>query len=216
MTIPLDPGPFPSFCPNGYVGLSFDDGPTAYTPKLLAALNKYQVKATFFDIGAQVQKYPAYAKQEAAAGDWIGNHTWDHPAMATLTAAQQVAELQQAQAEIQEVTGQTPVLWRPPYDSINGQVAASGYDTGLTWVSWTTDTYDYNGISAAQIESNAATVPPGGILLMHDGYQTTINALPTIIKNLAARGLCAGKVVPSPAPTINGWDETFYAMVGHW
>jgi len=212
-SIPLAPGPYPAKCHNGYVGLSFDDGPTTLTPKYLTTLQRYGAKAYFFDIGAQVAKFPGYARLELADGMWIGNHTMDHPRMAPLTYEQQYAELDQAQTVIAQATGVRPVLWRPPYDSINWSAAQAGYDQGLTWVSWTTDSLDYSGAKPTQIQANALAVPPGGVILLHDGLSTTLKALPGILTGLAARGLCPGKIVPSTVPTITSWDETYYAMV---
>jgi hypothetical protein len=70
--------------------------------------------------------------------------------------------------------------------------------------------------STAQIIANAETVQPGGIILFQDGYQSTLDALPKIVDNLAPRALCAGKIAPSPDPIVTGWDQTFYARVVHW
>jgi peptidoglycan/xylan/chitin deacetylase (PgdA/CDA1 family) len=213
--IPTDPSPRPLQCPNGYVALTFDDGPTQLTPKLLAVLRKLGVKATFFDTGAHAHQYPALVKQETYQG-WVGNHSYSHPHLVALGEPAAFDELLGTNQVLQGITGQSPTLFRPPFDNINYQVDFDARDLGMTSVEWTTDSYDYAKATTAQIEANAEAVQPGGIILFHDGYQRTLDALPKIVDNLAARGLCAGKIVPSADPIVTSWDQTFYAKVVHW
>jgi peptidoglycan/xylan/chitin deacetylase (PgdA/CDA1 family) len=218
VTIPLAPRPYPAQCPNGYVAITFDNGPIpGYTNEIVAVLARYGVKATFFDWGDRAQANPSLVKEQAQHG-WVENHTYDHPDLEALTPVQQLTQMSSTDGIIKHITGVEPYLMRPPLDDVDWQIAHEASSLGLTWVSWTTDTYDYtvDGDTAALVEANAAKVQPGGILLFHDGYQWVIDALPTVIKDLAARGLCAGKIVPSSNPTITSWDETFYAEVGHW
>jgi peptidoglycan/xylan/chitin deacetylase (PgdA/CDA1 family) len=215
VTIPVNSSPRPAQCPNGYVALTFDDGPTKQTPQLLAVLRQIGAKATFFDIGSHALQYPAQVKQESLQG-WVGNHSFSHPDLVTAGEPAAFNDLLGTNQVIQKITGQAPTLFRPPFDDINYRVDFDARDLGMTSVIWTTDSYDYGGASTAQIEANAEKVPPGGIILFHDGYEATIKALPAIVDNLAARGLCAGKIVASAQPIITSWDQTFYATVVHW
>jgi peptidoglycan/xylan/chitin deacetylase (PgdA/CDA1 family) len=215
VVIPVDSSARPAQCPSGYVALTFDDGPTKLTSRLLAVLRQIGVKATFFDTGSHALQFPAQVKQESLQG-WVGNHSFSHPDLVTAGEPAAFNELLGTNQVLQKITGQTPTLFRPPFDDINYRVDFDARDLGMTSVIWTTDSYDYSKASTAQIEANAEKVPPGGIILFHDGYQATIKALPAIIDNLAARGLCAGQIVRSAQPIVTSWDQTFYATVVHW
>src|SRR5579862_7943223 len=86
------------------VALTFDDGPSPYTPAVLSVLQQYHVPATFFEVGEEVPRYPQYAQLLTSAGYPVENHTWSHPDLTTLSPGQVGAQIDQAQAEIQAVT----------------------------------------------------------------------------------------------------------------
>lgn len=185
-------------CPNGYVGLTFDDGPNpASTQALLSALQAGGARATFFIWGQHAQQYPDLLRAEAAAGMWIGNHTWSHPYLTQIGEPNAYNEIAQTQSIIQQTIGQTPTLFRPPYGDTNAQVRSDAQQLGLTAeVLWNVDSQDWNGASTRQIVQAASTMQNGSIILMHDGgYQTTVAAVPQILSDLAARGLCPGRIV---------------------
>lgn len=182
----------------GYVGLTYDDGPNAgTTPQLLNALRSAGVRATFFNIGTKVQQNPTLARSQTNAGMWVGNHSWTHPHLTQMSAAQITSELSQTQQALRNATGQTPRLFRPPYGETNATVRSVEAQQGLTEVLWTVDSRDWAGASTSQIVQAASTLQSGGIILMHDGYQTTINAVPQIVANLNSRSLCAGAISPT-------------------
>jgi peptidoglycan/xylan/chitin deacetylase (PgdA/CDA1 family) len=185
---------------NGYVGLTYDDGPNpSSTSALLNALNQGGAKATFFIWGAHAQQYPSLLQQEASAGMWIGNHTWDHPHLTQLDSGSVTNEISQTQNIIQQTIGQKPTLFRPPYGETNSTVQSIEKQQGMqAEVIWSHDSQDWNGASTSQIVQTASTMTNGSIILMHDGgYQTTIQAVPQILSGLSSRGLCPGKIVPS-------------------
>jgi len=195
----------------GYVALTFDDGPNPSTTNaLLNALRSAGVRATFFNIGQRVQQNPALARAQQAAGMWIGNHSWTHPHMTQLGTAQMASEISQTQQAIQQATGVTPRLFRPPYGETNATLRSVQAQFGLTEVLWSVDSQDWNGASTAQIVQAASTLQDGGVILMHDGYQTTINAIPQIVANLTSRGLCAGMISPVTGRAVapDGTDPT--------
>jgi endo-1,4-beta-xylanase len=197
------PPPGGSDCRSGYVGLTFDDGPiTGTTTQLLNALRTAGVRATFFNIGNKVGPNPALARSQVDAGMWVGNHSWTHPHLTQMTSAQITSELTQTQQALQQATGQTPKLFRPPYGETNATLKAAEAQLGLTEVLWSVDSQDWNGASTAQIVQAASTLQPGGVILMHDGYQTTINAIPQIVANLTSRGLCAGMISTSTGQAV--------------
>jgi peptidoglycan/xylan/chitin deacetylase (PgdA/CDA1 family) len=185
-------------CPAGYVGLTYDDGPNpSSTTALLNALKAGGAKATFFIWGQHAQQYPNLLQQEVASGMWIGNHTWTHPHMTQIGEPNAYNEIAQTQNLLQQLTGQRPTLFRPPYGETDAQVQNDERSLGITAeVLWNVDSQDWNGASTAQIVQAASTMRNGSIILMHDGgYQTTIQAVPQILSGLASRGLCPGRIV---------------------
>ena len=176
------------------VALTFDDGPSPYTPQVLAMLKHYNVHATFFLWGQHVQQYPTYAQQELAAGNALGNHTWSHPDLTTLSAAGVTTELTEAQNVIRQATGYTPTMFRPPYGSHNSNVLAVAGQVGLSsTIIWSYAPLDWEmpgtSVIASRVLSNTSN---GSIILLHDGggdRSQTVAALPTIIQGLQARGL---------------------------
>ena len=77
--------PLPSWRAGGSIALTFDDGPSAFTPQVLGVLRQNGVRATFFDVGQQVQANPGITQETSQAGDAIGNHSWSHPNLTLLT-----------------------------------------------------------------------------------------------------------------------------------
>ncbi len=182
-------------CGNGYVALTYDDGPNpSTTGALLSALQAAGARATFFNIGQRAQANPSLVRAQQSAGMWIGNHSWTHPHLTQLSTAQITSELSQTQQAIQQATGTAPRLFRPPYGETNANLRAVESQLGLTEVLWSVDSQDWNGASTAQIVQAASNLQAGGVILMHDGYQSTINAVPQIVANLNSRGLCPGMI----------------------
>jgi peptidoglycan/xylan/chitin deacetylase (PgdA/CDA1 family) len=176
------------------VALTFDDGPSPYTPQVLAVLEQYNVKATFFLWGQHVQQYPGYAQQALAAGNALGNHTWTHPYLTTLSDAGIMTELSNAQNAIKQATGYTPALFRPPYGEYSVSVLAAAGQLGLSsTILWSYAPLDWEtpppDVIVSRVLDNAAD---GSIILLHDGggdRSNTVAALPAIIQGLQARGL---------------------------
>jgi endo-1,4-beta-xylanase len=207
-----------SFAPppacTGYVGLTFDDGPTASTPALLAILSHYRATATFFDIGANMQQYPAMVTAEAKTGQ-VGNHSYDHPYLDELTYPQIFNELLGTNQIAQQLTGTVPVLFRPPFDRLDADVTAAQYSLGLVTALWNIDSDDYDGISAAQIAHNVWNASPGDVILFHDGLRNTLAALPTILQHFQNERLCAGELIPSATPHF-AWPTQSYGNVNFY
>ncbi|MCA2214054.1 polysaccharide deacetylase family protein [Jidongwangia harbinensis] len=188
---------------NGYVALTYDDGPKAGTvDQLLNALRSAGARATFFNQGNQVQQNPNGVRAQQNAGMWIGNHSWSHPHMTNLSQQQMASEISQTQNAIQQITGTAPRLFRPPYGESNATLRSVQSQYGLTEVMWSVDSRDWNGASTAQIVQAASQAQDGGVILMHDGYQSTIQAVPQIVSNLANRNLCPGMISPSTGRAV--------------
>lgn len=201
-------------CRNGYVNLSFDDGPNANTPVLLKALKDNGLKATFFDTGNNMLAYPQYVKDAIAAGHQVGFHSINHDNLPAMGRDFWLNDINYGKWIFDTYFGFSPTVFRPPYGATNPELRADVNWIGMTEVIWTTDTNDWDGRSAKSIAAEAAKVKPGGFVLMHDSEWThTVEALPTIAKDLKARGLCTGKIVSSTTP-VNAWQGLdFYATV---
>lgn len=202
-----------SACANGYVGLTFDDGPNpGTTMPLLNALRAGGARATFFIWGQHAAQHPNLLRAEQAAGMWIANHTFTHPHLTQIGEPAAFNEINQTQQTIRQLTGLTPNLFRPPFGETNAQVRSDESRLGLTEVLWTVDSRDWAGASTEQIVQAAATLRAGGIILMHDaGFQTTVAAVPQILGGLSSRGLCPGRIVFTPV-NISGAGQIFHAV----
>jgi peptidoglycan/xylan/chitin deacetylase (PgdA/CDA1 family) len=197
-------------CRNGYVGLTFDDGPSPTAPDLLKALKREGLRATMFNQGNNALARPDLVRAERRAGMWVGNHTFTHPDLTTLDEAQRFQEIASTQWVLRDITRRTPKLFRPPFGATNDAVRADADRIGVLEVLWTVDSEDWNGATVEQIVARAATLTDGGIILMHDWPPNTVQAIPGIAQVLRERGLCAGKIVYTPEAVPYG-STTFHA-----
>ncbi|BAL86200.1 putative polysaccharide deacetylase [Actinoplanes missouriensis 431] len=200
-------------CANGYVALTYDDGPNpGNTTNLLNALRSAGLRATMFNTGQNAASNPGLVAAQVSAGMWVANHSYTHPHMLTLSAAQMSSELSRTQSAISSAGGGTPVLFRPPYGETNATLQSAASALGLRTVIWDVDSQDWNGASTAQIVQAASTLTNGQIILMHDQYATTVAAIPQIAAGLRNRGLCAGMISPTTgravAPSSGGTPGT--------
>jgi peptidoglycan/xylan/chitin deacetylase (PgdA/CDA1 family) len=168
------------------VALTFDDGPSLMqTPAILATLERLHARATFFEEGDHVQGREALMRQILAAGDEIGNHSFDHPLDPGY------GELAATDRRIRAATGFEPCLFRPPYGLLDARVAAAALRNRLATVLWDVNSQDDRHPGAAAIRANVLSLAqPGSIVLMHDGghHPQTVRALPGVIRGLRARG----------------------------
>ena len=207
----------PKACRNGYVSISYDDGPTASTPDLLKALRKADITATFFNTGAHAEEFPKYVLAESDAGHEIANHSYSHANFQTIGDDAAIAELKQSQRILAKGRVDEPEFYRPPYGATTPAIAERAKNRlGLTEVIWTVDTNDWDGRSTDEIMNTLATVEDGDFVLMHDGYPNTIAAVPKIAALLKAKGLCDGRIAKSKTP-VQAWENlSFNATVKAW
>jgi peptidoglycan/xylan/chitin deacetylase (PgdA/CDA1 family) len=188
---------------NGYVALTYDDGPNpGTTQQLIGALQAAGARATFFNIGQNAQNNPSLVQAQQNAGMWTANHSWSHQHMTQLSPDQMAAEISQTQNAIQQAIGTAPTLFRPPFGETNGTLQSVEAQFGLTEVIWDVDSRDWAGASTYEIVQAAQSLQDGGVILMHDGYQTTIDAVPQIVADLESRGLCTGMISPSTGRAV--------------
>lgn len=169
------------------VAITFDDGPSPHTPKLLKILAEYDAPATFFLLGKQVGVYPKLARQVAEAGHQIGNHSYSHPAYTTLTATGIRKQSTRSDELINRITGVKPTIMRPPYGARNARVDAQ-LNYGI--ILWDVDTLDWKSKNPdAIIAEVQRSTRRGSIILLHDIHPTSVAAVPGILKVLKAKGL---------------------------
>jgi peptidoglycan/xylan/chitin deacetylase (PgdA/CDA1 family) len=190
-------------CSAGYVALTFDDGPNAGTTnQLINALRQGNATATVFPTGSRAQGNPSLVQAYRNAGLQIGNHSWDHPHLTTLSAGDIQSQLSRTQQAIQQAAGVTPALFRPPYGETNATVQQAATSLGMRQIIWDQDSQDWNNASAAQIRQAAARLTNGQNILMHDWPANTIQAIPGILQDLQARNLCTGHISPSTGRAV--------------
>ncbi|MFC9115739.1 polysaccharide deacetylase family protein [Streptomyces sp. NPDC052492] len=188
---------------NGYVGLTFDDGPsTGSTMNLLNALKQNGLRATMFNQGQNAAANPSLVKAQVDAGMWVANHSYTHPHMTQLSQAQMDSEISRTQQAIASAGGGTPKLFRPPYGETNSTLRSVEAKYGLTEVIWDVDSQDWNNASTDAIVQAASRLNDGQVILMHDWPANTIAAIPRIAQNLASRGLCAGMISPQTGRAV--------------
>ncbi|MGW0912935.1 polysaccharide deacetylase family protein [Streptomyces sp. NPDC002784] len=203
-----NPTPAQAATCNGYVALTFDDGPSGSTPALLNALTQNGLRATMFNQGQYAAANPAQVRAQVNAGMWVANHSYTHPHLTQLSQAQIDSELSRTQQAISNAGGGTPVLFRPPYGETNATVKAVAAKYGLTEVIWDVDSQDWNGATTDAIVAAAGRLTNGQVMLMHDWSANSLAAIPRIAQGLASRNLCAGMISPQTgravAPTGSG------------
>jgi peptidoglycan/xylan/chitin deacetylase (PgdA/CDA1 family) len=202
-TVTLSAAPSHAATCNGYVGLSFDDGPSnAHTPGLLSALRQNGLRATLFNEGQYAAAYPAQVRAEVSAGMWIGNHTYTHPNLTQESQSQIDSEISRTQQAIASAGGGTPRLFRPPYGATNATVQAVEAKYGLKQILWDVDSQDWNGASTDAIVAANARLTNGQIILMHEWPANTLAAIPRIAQVLASHNLCAGMISPQTGRAV--------------
>lgn len=175
------------------VALTFDDGPSIYTRRFVQMLRAQKAVATFFLIGEQVTSgYRPILREELRNGDALGDHTWTHANLPTLSSGAVRGQLSSTKAAIASLSGYTPCVFRPPYGSYDSSVVDVARSLGLDTVTWEVDPADYTLPGAGAVEQRVlAQTQPGSIILSHDGggpRLQTLDAYPRIIAALRARG----------------------------
>ena len=170
-----------------YVALTFDDGPSPRcTPRLLDGLRALGARATFFVVGCQAVKDPDIVQRIAAEGHQVGNHSYDHADLHSLTAAQALADLRRNDDLLRELLGDGDYWVRPPYGLMSDDEAAA---LTVPLVNWSVDTEDWRTKDSARIlDIIYRCTGDGDIVLLHDRYQNTVDAVLAAIEHLQQQG----------------------------
>jgi len=194
------------------VALTFDDGPSVpFTGQVLDELKREHVHATFFLCGENAVAHPELVRRILAEGHEIGNHTWSHPWLYLMRREDIAAEIDRTQDALEKITGRRPTLFRPPFGVRWFSLWPLLRERGLTMVMWTTRGYDGRYDAAGIANAVLSELGPGGIILLHDGFEThpaaeidrapTVAALPAIIAGARRAGYEFGPVPRPAAPT---------------
>jgi peptidoglycan-N-acetylglucosamine deacetylase len=180
------------------IALTFDDGPNEpYTSEILDVLDRYGIKGTFFEVGTNVEYYPQTTERIVEEGHVVANHSYDHSRLATAVDLR-YSEVDRAQAVFKLVAGVEPALFRPPAGiHTPWQMRRVGGQRMVT-VNWDAEGMDWQKDATADSITNRvlSEAKPGSIVLLHDGDESyhgssrseTVDALPSIIEGLEARG----------------------------
>lgn len=194
----------PIYCGGGrghYIALTFDDGPGAYTPRALRALDRAHIRATFFLVGRNLAPYPRPPHDELALGT-VGDHTWTHAFLPALSRSAQVNELARTKAALEHALRIPIVLFRPPYGAHDVEIDGEAHELGMLEVLWSLDSTDsVPGPQTTWLRIGATVkryLRPGAIVLLHENRGQTIMAVRyKIIPELRRRGL-----VPVTVPEL--------------
>jgi len=174
------------------VALTFDDGPSFYTPQVLRILRHFRIHATFFLIGQQVRPNASLVREELAEGHAIGDHTWNH-ANVSGGGSFAYSQISSTRAAIRSASGYyTPCLFRAPYGAVSGALFPVARSLGMLTIEWDVDPRDWSRPGTGSIYSTVVSqARRESIILMHDGggpRNQTVAALPSIIRTLRSRG----------------------------
>lgn len=177
------------------ISITFDDGPTSFTPAVLDLLAAHNLKATFFCIGSQIEKYPAIFTRILQEGHHFGNHTYTHPKnFGFLNTAEVEAEIAKTNEIILKTSGKSPLWFRPPFGVTNPSIAKALSRTRHTVIGWNIRSLDTVTEDETKIlQRIESRLNPGGIILLHDTTQKTVRVLEQLLLTLDAKDY---KVVP--------------------
>lgn len=169
------------------VALTFDDGPSsATTPRLLDILYAKDVPATFFMLGKMARSNPDIAKRAEDEGHIVASHTMYHQNLIRIPAGAAKDDITEAATVFRGILGHNPALTRPPYGNINNTVR-DNVDTPM--ILWSVDTLDWKNKDVDSILAiTKEQVHDGAVILMHDIYDTTVDAVSVVIDELRKDG----------------------------
>ena len=168
------------------VAFTFDDGPSYNTIKIVNTLVKYDSKATFFLVGNQIEKYAKTMDVLVKNGMDIGNHTYSHKELTKLSDKEILKEIDLTNEVIYNKTGIKPMFLRPSYGAMNKRIKKL---STMPIIVWNIDTLDWKYHNSNKIKDKILKyVSDGDIILMHDTYVATLNAVEMVIPELKKQG----------------------------
>lgn len=178
------------------IALTFDDGPDPETtPIILNLLREQNIKASFFVIGKKAEKYPEIITNIEKDGHIIGNHSYAHdPLMGFFNLNKLTSDIEKCSKIVKQLTGKTPLFFRPPFGVTNPKYAAALKKSGLMSIGWSGRSFDTISKNKNNLLIRVKKyLDPGTILLFHDDQKITVETLPEIIQYCKEKGI---KIVP--------------------
>lgn len=168
------------------IAFTFDDGPSYNTIKIVNTLVKYDSKATFFLVGNKIEKYAKTMDVLVKNGMDIGNHTYSHKELTKLSDKEILKEIDLTNEVIYNKTGIKPMFLRPSYGAMNKRIKKL---STMPIIIWNIDTLDWKYHNSNKIKDKILKyVSDGDIILMHDTYVATLNAIEMVIPELKKQG----------------------------
>lgn len=174
-----------------FVALTFDDGPNPYfTIKLVRILKRYNARATFFLVGKMVKKYPDILRYLVKNRMEIGNHTFNHRRLKFIPYDERVKEIVRTNKIIEEIAGIVPEYFRPPGGRYDWDTINLAEELGMEVILWDINSNDSNKFLKKKefIEGILKKIRNYSIILMHNGAELTLDAIPELLKRLKKRG----------------------------
>lgn len=171
-------------CNAKQIAITFDDGPSGYTDKLLDYLKKNDIKVTFFLVGNRLSSYPETLKRQVNEGHEIGYHSYAHVEQTTLSTDKIISDFEKSEAILKKITGAEFTVWRSPGGGYNDRVLKA---IDLPHIMWSVDSYDWQVRNTYKVYRNIMNqAHDGGIVLIHDLYSFSVNGAIQAMDELAA------------------------------
>lgn len=171
------------------VALTFDDGPSEFTPRVLDLLKEFNAKGTFFCLGKQVEKYPQILKQIAEEGHSLGNHSFTHTRVGFQGKVSMMDEIQKTDDAIEKISGQRTQFFRPPFGVTNPSIMRAVRLTGHAVVGWSIRSIDTAIKDELKILNRIKKrLEPGSIILLHDTSERSVSTLEQLLLYLREKG----------------------------
>lgn len=171
------------------VAITFNCATSGDIDKILAILEAYDLKCTFFLLGSWAESHPDEVKAIFDAGHEIGNHGYSHKDLPTMNYEDILLDIQKCNETVRNITGHSPSLLRAPSGAYDNKTISAAEELNMTTIQWDTDTIDWKNISADEILKRVSTkVKSGSIIQLHSGTEHTAEALPQILDYLTENG----------------------------
>lgn len=173
------------------VAMTFDDGPhPSLTPQLLDMLRVRGIRATFYVIGRNAERYPQILQRMVAEGHEIGNHTYSHPSLHGHSDGSVLSQVDRTNRAVYDAVGRPPVTMRPPYGNLYDRQRLMLFETrAMPTILWSVDTLDWqrpgSSVISQRIVGGSHT---GAVILAHDIHSATVRAMPTALDGVTGRG----------------------------
>ena len=203
------------------VALTYDDGPGPHTASVLDVLERHGATATFFVLADRAEAEPELLRRMLGDGHEVALHGVDHQRLTALPASEVRSHIAEGKRRLEACTGQPVRYFRPPYGSQTPRTFVAARRCGLRIVVWSCDADDWIDHEPEHISQLALErLQPGGILLLHDGFEADPDAplpepgfdraevLGLVLSGLAQRGLRAtgvGRLLESGAARRTAW-----------